>query len=324
MKTDISQNSRPFPRRLCWAENTRSRWATGLPTTSRGGIFCGIKERRGDRKRQEGDQPRLCGAGRLSHRILRQTAEHSAHNGHARPFLRQDRSGKSRREFDAGADSRDHIQRQTPAYAPSSDQKAVADAIYDASGIPAIDCTDRLYEGAAQGQIYYRTDHHWTTLGAYYGYLAYCDAKNMTPVSLESMEAQTVTEDFAGTLYSKVNDYSHPKDAITIYTNPADDLTVTYADTGEVTDRLYNLDYVAEKDKYSLSQQYPSACRDREQHGGLTGYTDADQGQLRQFHGALPRAPLQKDLRARHQILQGRTVLFSGRTRGHHGYITAI
>ncbi len=139
-----------------------------------------------------------------------------------------------------------------PAYAPSSDQKAVADAIYDASGIPAIDCTDRLYEGAAQGQLYYRTDHHWTTLGAYYGYLAYCDAKNMTPVSLESMEAQTVTEDFAGTLYSKVNDYSHPKDAITIYTNPADDLTVTYADTGEVTDRLYNLDYVAEKDKYSL------------------------------------------------------------------------
>ena len=139
-----------------------------------------------------------------------------------------------------------------PAYAPSFDQKALADAIYDASGIPAIDCTDRLYEGAAQGQIYYRTDHHWTTLGAYYGYLAYCDAKNMTPVSLESMEAQTVTEDFAGTLYSKVNDYSHPKDAITIYTNPADDLTVTYADTGEVTDRLYNLDYVAEKDKYSL------------------------------------------------------------------------
>lgn len=49
-----------------------------------------------------------------------------------------------------------------------------------------------------------------------------------------------------------MNDYSHPKDAITIYTNPADDLTVTYADTGEVTNSLYNLDYVNEKDKYSL------------------------------------------------------------------------
>ena len=139
-----------------------------------------------------------------------------------------------------------------PAHAPLSDQTTTASAIYDACGIPAVDCTDRLFEGTARGQLYYRTDHHWTTLGAYCGYLAYCDAKKMTPVSLESLTAQTVTDTFAGTLYSKVNDYSHPKDTITIYTNPADDLTVTYADTGEVTDRLYNLDYVAEKDKYSL------------------------------------------------------------------------
>lgn len=133
-----------------------------------------------------------------------------------------------------------------------SDQTTTASAIYDASGIPAVDCTDWLFDGGSEGQLYYRTDHHWSTLGAYYGYLAYCDAKKMTPVSLDTLTKETVTEEFAGTLYSKVNDYSHPKDAITIYTNPADDLTVTYADTGEVTDSLYNLDYVNEKDKYSL------------------------------------------------------------------------
>lgn len=133
-----------------------------------------------------------------------------------------------------------------------SDQATTASAIYDASGVPAIDCTNWLFGGIPEGQLYYRTDHHWTTLGAYYGYLAYCDAKKMTPVSLDALTKQTVTEEFAGTLYSKVNDYSHPKDAITIYTNPADDFTVTYADTGEVTDSLYNLDYVNEKDKYSL------------------------------------------------------------------------
>ncbi len=139
-----------------------------------------------------------------------------------------------------------------PTYAPASDQMATAADIYDATGVPAIDCTDRLFDSVSAGQLYYRTDHHWTTLGAYYGYLAYCDAKNMTPVSLDALTQETVTEEFAGTLYSKVNDYSHPKDAITIYTNPADDLTVTYADTGEVTNSLYNLDYVNEKDKYSL------------------------------------------------------------------------
>lgn len=139
-----------------------------------------------------------------------------------------------------------------PAYAPASHQTETASAIYDATGIPAIDCTEWLLSGASEGQLYYRTDHHWTTLGAYYGYLAYCDAKGLTPVPLESMTAQTVTEEFAGTLYSRVNDYNHKKDTITIYTNPADELTVTYVDTGEVTNSLYNLDYVTEKDKYSL------------------------------------------------------------------------
>lgn len=139
-----------------------------------------------------------------------------------------------------------------PEYAPMSNQMETAYAIYDATGIPAIDCTDWLSDGLSHGQLYYRTDHHWTTLGAYYGYLAYCDKKRLTPVPLETMIAQTVTEDFAGTLYSKVNDYSHPKDAIAVYTNPEDDITVTYVDTGEVTDSLYNFDYLTEKDKYSL------------------------------------------------------------------------
>ncbi|MBD5461355.1 MAG: hypothetical protein HDR26_10505, partial [Lachnospiraceae bacterium] len=143
-------------------------------------------------------------------------------------------------------------QDKLPAYAPSFNQLETAYTIYDTTGIPAIDCTKYLFDGASQGQLYYRTDHHWTTLGAYQGYLAYCEAKGLTPVALESLRQQTVTEEFAGTLYSKINDYSHKRDTITIYTNPEDILTVTYADTGEVTDNLYNLDYLGEKDKYSL------------------------------------------------------------------------
>lgn len=143
-------------------------------------------------------------------------------------------------------------QDKLPAYAPTCDQLETAYAIYESSGLPFIDCTEYLLSSAAQGQLYYRTDYHWTTLGAYQGYLAYCDAKGIVPVPLEALTQQTVTEDFAGTLYSKINDYGHKRDSITIYTNPGDILTVTYEDTGKVTDSLYNLDYVIEKDKYSL------------------------------------------------------------------------
>lgn len=139
-----------------------------------------------------------------------------------------------------------------PQNAPASNQLETAQSIYTATGIPKIDCTEFLFTGVSEGQLYYRTDHHWTTLGAYYGYLAFCAAKNLQPVSLTSLQEQTVTEDFAGTLYSKVNDYNHKKDSITVYTNPEDHLTVTYTDTGEVSDSLYNFDYLTEKDKYSL------------------------------------------------------------------------
>lgn len=139
-----------------------------------------------------------------------------------------------------------------PQNAPASNQLETAQSIYTATGIPKIDCTEFLFTGVSEGQLYYRTDHHWTTLGAYYGYLAFCATKNLQPVSLTSLQKQTVTEDFAGTLYSKVNDYNHKKDSITVYNNPEDHLTVTYTDTGEVSDSLYNFDYLTEKDKYSL------------------------------------------------------------------------
>lgn len=139
-----------------------------------------------------------------------------------------------------------------PAYAPASNQMETAKLLYEATGIPAVDCSEKLLTGAEEGQLYYRTDHHWTTLGAYLGYEAYCEERGIEPAPLEALEAETVTEEFAGTLYSKVNDYMHKKDAITVYTNPEDSLRVTYEDTGEVSDSLYNFDYLQEKDKYSL------------------------------------------------------------------------
>lgn len=138
-----------------------------------------------------------------------------------------------------------------PAYAPSSDQMKTAREIYDATGIPAVDCSEKLL-AASEEQLYYRTDHHWTTAGAYCGYLAYCEEKGISPVPREALDPSTVTDEFAGTLYSKVNDYSHKKDEITIFTNPADELVVTYPDTEEVSDSLYNFDYLSQKDKYSM------------------------------------------------------------------------
>lgn len=124
--------------------------------------------------------------------------------------------------------------------------------ITEETKLPTVDVYGTLYSHREDGQLFYRTDHHWTTLGAYYAYEAYCESAGFTPQPLGKMQAQTVTDSFRGTYYSKVNLWSAARDSITIYTNPADRLTVNYTDTKEVTDTLYALEYAEQKDKYSL------------------------------------------------------------------------
>lgn len=53
--------------------------------------------------------------------------------------------------------------------------------------------------------LYFRTDHHWTALGAYYAYTAFCETAGLTPMPLEKMEKRTLP-DFIGTLYKEAQD----------------------------------------------------------------------------------------------------------------------
>ena len=120
------------------------------------------------------------------------------------------------------------------------------------SKILEIDCYDALMEVKEDFELYYRTDHHWTSYGAYAAYTAYCEAKGLTPVPLDGFKITEVTSDFRGTVYSKLNDGQMKSDTITVFENPDSKLTVLYQDTGETSDSLYNFEYLEKKDKYSL------------------------------------------------------------------------
>lgn len=144
------------------------------------------------------------------------------------------------------------LSEKLPDYAPVYSQQDTIREYKKNLEFSVFDCTQELEERKMEQPVYYRTDHHWTTAGAYAGYQAYCRESGLTPVLLEEFTAQTVTEEFYGTVYSKVNDYTQKGDAITIYTHPADRLKMTCEDTGEVSESLYNLEYLKKKDKYSL------------------------------------------------------------------------
>ena len=100
--------------------------------------------------------------------------------------------------------------------------------------------------------IYYRTDHHWTSLGAYYAYAALMEGMGVTPVPLASYTKTTVSEDFCGTAFSTSGVRWMAPDAMDIYV-PQEYATVeNNFGQGMESGALYDLDKLADKDKYAM------------------------------------------------------------------------
>ena len=102
--------------------------------------------------------------------------------------------------------------------------------------------------------IYYRTDHHWTTQGAYYAYSELCGALGLEPFD---RAAHTVVDvpDFYGTFYSRARTWNAQPDTLTYYDldNPLTIYTVTGPGmpTEGQTTGLYDLDKLDVYDKYA-------------------------------------------------------------------------
>ena len=102
--------------------------------------------------------------------------------------------------------------------------------------------------------LYFRTDHHWTTLGAYYAYSRLCGELGLTPFDLDAHTAVEVP-DFYGTFYSRARTWNAQPDTLTYYDldNPLTIYTVTgpgMPAEGEVTG-LYDLEKLEVYDKYA-------------------------------------------------------------------------
>lgn len=80
--------------------------------------------------------------------------------------------------------------------------------------------------------IYFRTDHHWTALGAYYGYTDLCQALGYQPASLDSFALWDQGE-FEGSLYWSCNQSSRLRlDYVYAYNPPGDIEVMITGDNG--------------------------------------------------------------------------------------------
>ena len=100
-------------------------------------------------------------------------------------------------------------------------------------------------------QIFYNTDHHWNTYGAFVGANVLLEALGKEPLKESDFTPEIAGGDFFGTLYSQSGIHWIAPDVMEYWVSE-DGLTVTSWRTGkEEASPLYDRTYLEKKDKYS-------------------------------------------------------------------------
>lgn len=144
------------------------------------------------------------------------------------------------------------LKEKLPNFAPTVDEVKIIDELEGAlrENINILSLIDPLKNKSNQ-DIYYKTDHHWTSRGAYYAYKHFIETKGKKPLSEEDFIIETVSKDFLGTSYRKANYYSGTPDSIQRYMpkNKLDyDITINQRDK---TNSLYDSSFLEKTDKYA-------------------------------------------------------------------------
>ena len=130
----------------------------------------------------------------------------------------------------------------------NADEVKVINYYRDNLSFPVINIYNDLLNYKNKYQLFYKTDHHWTSYGAYVGYQAYLKNNNIDSYDINDFKIEEVSKDFLGTLYSKVFVYKD-KDSIVKFSLDNDNFTIKH--TNRTTNSFYEDKYLDTKDKYS-------------------------------------------------------------------------
>ena len=136
---------------------------------------------------------------------------------------------------------------QLPVGAENFDQAAYLEKVRESVPDAVWVDIEKWMDGASDASLFYRTDHHWTSAGAWHGYAALMEAMGEPSELLGTPE--TVADDFYGTLYSSSGVHWLAPDTIERYVS-GEGVTVENFEKGE-THGLYVDSFLGEKDKYA-------------------------------------------------------------------------
>lgn len=139
-----------------------------------------------------------------------------------------------------------------PLYAPVVNEREIVEKIKTSleDNVNILDLIDILKKKSNEN-IYYKTDHHWTTKGAFYGYEYYLNEMGLSPLDESEFLKEKVSDSFYGTSYRKANFYLGKPDEIYSY-KPKEEIKydITYNNTIN-TNNLYDESFLNKTDKYS-------------------------------------------------------------------------
>ena len=143
-----------------------------------------------------------------------------------------------------------------PAFAPADDQNPWIDKLKDSltsAGVTFIDIRDTFTDHKTE-DLYYHTDHHWTTLGAYYAYLQAAAVMGID-TSSDSYDKAPVSQTFKGTLSAKSGFRSGETDELDVFLPNGDNTlssVVNYVDEQKKSASFYDTSKLNTRDKYAL------------------------------------------------------------------------
>ena len=152
-------------------------------------------------------------------------------------------------------DAANVLNHSLPALAKPEDQTQMFSMVRKDIGdsVEWIDVSTELNKHKTE-KIYYKTDHHWTTLGAFYAFQAAAPSLGIEGDLSGKYVSYAVSDSFNGMLASKSGVNLGEKEQIDIYvpTEEDTDLIVDYVDEGKRSTSLYDSSKLKEKDQYTV------------------------------------------------------------------------
>ncbi|NLZ39525.1 MAG: hypothetical protein GX893_07980 [Firmicutes bacterium] len=101
--------------------------------------------------------------------------------------------------------------------------------------------------------IYYKTDHHWTTRAAFYAYQELARVMKFKALSIEDFSLIEVSDSFYGALSAKSGHFFSKPDTIFLF-QPLHEIKyqVEYVDKGRISSSLYEFEHLKKRDQYSV------------------------------------------------------------------------